>query len=79
MSQISRVVAISALVVGVVDLSGCDSHSEPSQENFKAAVQTYLDKQPAVCAQSPAVAFPFDAPKSVHLGVDDFDRAQALI
>jgi hypothetical protein len=59
-------------------IAACGSRPAPTQENFKAAVQAYLDKKSAVCVQSPSDAFPFDAPKSTHMGVDDFDRAQAL-
>ncbi|SOE97642.1 hypothetical protein SAMN05414139_10787 [Burkholderia sp. D7] len=59
-------------------LEGCDQKSKPTQENFKAAIQSALDKRPALCAQSPAQTFPFDEPKGSGWGVDDYKRAQAL-
>ncbi|WP_438396920.1 hypothetical protein [Caballeronia sp. DA-9] len=70
--------AILTSTVTAFTIAACGTHSAPTQENFKAAVQAYLDKQPAVCVQSPSADIPFDAPKSTHRGVDDFDRAQAM-
>jgi len=78
MTYLSKTFAISALLIGVLGISGCDQKSEASPENYRVAIQKALDLRPAICVPLPEAALPFDEPIEKNWGSGNYQRAQAL-
>jgi hypothetical protein len=63
----------AALSIGLV-VAGCNSKSDPTNDNFSKAIQNHFDKTDAVCVRSGAV--PFELP---HFGSYQEKQADALV
>lgn len=52
--------SITTSLLLCVAIAGCNSESQPTKENFAAAVQSSLDTRPGVCIMPPGGKLPFD-------------------
>jgi hypothetical protein len=68
--MLSNAMRICAVFIFGIAVAGCHSKSDPTKENFSAAVQNHLDGTDAVCVFTGAV--PFDLPD-----VQDLPRRRA--